>query len=188
MTAAPAQPTPPATYGAAAIALHWFTLLLIACVYAAIELREFFPKGSDIREGFKTWHFMLGLLLLVVVLVRLVVRIAGSTPPITPAPPRLQMLAGRAVHIALYALMLGMPLAGWTILSAAGKPVPFFGLELPALVAPDKALAGRIKDLHETAGSVGYWLIGLHAAAALFHHYLMKDDTLRRMLPGRNRV
>ncbi|MNP75825.1 hypothetical protein D3C76_1729480 [compost metagenome] len=81
--------------------------------------------------------------------------------------------------------MIGAPLAGWLILSAAGKPIPFFGLELPALIGPDKELAGQIKELHELAGTAGYWLIGLHAVAALFHHYVSRDNTLVRMLPGR---
>ncbi len=186
MTAGPAPQTTPQTYGKASIAIHWLTLALLACVYAAIELRELFPKGSEIREGLKSWHFMLGLLVLLVVLVRIVARATGGTPPITPAPPRAQLLAGRMLHLVLYALMLGMPLAGWAMLSALGKPIPFFGLELPALVAPDKALAGQIKEWHTTAGAVGYWLIGFHAAAALFHHYWLKDDTLRRMMPGRS--
>jgi cytochrome b561 len=159
--------------------------LLLAAVYAAIELRVYFPKGSDMREGFKSWHFMLGLLVLALVVVRIVVRVLGTTPPITPEPPAWQRLASRAVHFALYGLMIGMPLAGWTILSAKGAPIPFFGFELPALIPPDKALAATVKDLHETAGTIGYWLIGLHAAAALAHHYLWKDDTLRRMMPGR---
>jgi superoxide oxidase len=70
-------------------------------------------------------------------------------------------------------------------LSASGKPIPFFGLELPALLGPDKALAGDIKEVHETVAVLGYWLIGLHAAAALFHHYVRRDDVLRRMLPQR---
>jgi cytochrome b561 len=83
--------------------------------------------------------------------------------------------------------MIGMPLAGWVVLSAAGKPIPFFGLELPALVGQDKALASQVVELHETVGTLGYWLIGLHALAALAHHYLWKDNTLRRMLPSGRR-
>lgn len=172
-------------YPAVSIILHWAMLLLLAAVYAAIELRTFFPKGSDIREGFKTWHFMLGLTVLALVLVRIVVRLMTSAPPIVPTPPKWQMRASRATHIALYALMVGMPLAGWTILSAKGVPIPFFGVELPALIAPDKAFGDWVKEVHETAGTVGYWLIGLHAAAALAHHYVWKDNTLRRMLGGR---
>ena len=81
------------------------------------------------------------------------------------------------------ALLIGLPLAGWVILSAAGKPIPFFGLELPALVAPDTDLAKFVKGWHEWFGALGYWLIGLHALAGLYHHYVVRDNTLLRMLP-----
>jgi cytochrome b561 len=89
------------------------------------------------------------------------------------------------MHILLFALMIGMPLAGWLLLSASGKPIPFFGLELQALTGESKSLAKLVKEIHETGGTVGYFLIGLHAAAALFHHYIVRDNTLLRMLPGR---
>ena len=177
--------TTPNRYPTPTILLHWAMLLLIASVYAAIELREFFPKGSDIREGFKAWHFMLGLSVLALVLVRIAFRLMKTAPAIIPAPPRWQRLASRGVHLALYGLMIGMPLADWTILSAKGAPIPFFGLTLPPLIQPDKAFGTWLQEMHATAGTVGYWLIGLHAAAALAHHYMRKDDTLRRMLPGR---
>lgn len=91
------------------------------------------------------------------------------------------------MHGLLYAFLILMPLLGWLTLSAGGKPIPFFGLELPALVGPDKALASTVKEIHETIGTVGYYLIGLHAAAALYHHYFVHDDTLRRMLPQRRK-
>ena len=71
------------------------------------------------------------------------------------------------------------------MLSASGKPIPFFGLHLPALTGENKALAGQVKQIHETVGTAGYWIIGLHALAALAHHYVWKDNTLRRMLPHR---
>jgi len=174
-------------YARASIILHWGMMLLIAATYAAIEFRTFFPRGSDIREDFKTWHFMLGLCVLVLVIVRIVVRLQTRVPPIEPAPAAWQSLAARGAHLALYGLMLGMPLAGWAILSASGKVIPFFGLNLPPLLGPDKPLAGSIKEIHETAGTIGYWLIGLHAAAAVSHHYWWKDNTLRPMLPFRSR-
>lgn len=81
--------------------------------------------------------------------------------------------------------MIGMPLLGWLALSAAGKPVPFFGLEFSSLITENAGLAKPVKKLHETIGSAAYLLLGLHAAAALFHHYVRRDDTLRRMLPQR---
>jgi cytochrome b561 len=169
-------------YSTLTIGLHWLMLALLAAVYACIELRVWWPKGSDPRELIKTWHFMLGLSVFALVWVRLAARWAGETPPIEPTPPAWQNRLAKGVHIALYALMIGMPIGGWLILSASGKPIPFFGLELPALVSPDKALAEQIKEIHETGGVVGYWLIGLHAAASLFHHYIKRDNTLLRML------
>ena len=69
--------------------------------------------------------------------------------------------------------------------AVTGKTIPLFGVHLPPLVAPDENLAGQLEELHETIGTLGYWLIGLHATAALFHHYVLRDKTLRRMLPVR---
>ncbi len=90
-----------------------------------------------------------------------------------------------AMYLALYAFLIGMPLLGWITLSAQGKPIPLFGLQLPALIGPDKVLGGNLEDIHETIGPICYYLIGLHAAAALFHHCFLRDDTLLRMLPWR---
>jgi cytochrome b561 len=95
------------------------------------------------------------------------------------------MLSAKLLHLAVYALMIGMPLTGWLLLSASGKPIPFFGFELPALIGTDKDLAGQIKEVHEFVGTMGYYLLGLHAIAALYHHYIQRDDTLTRMLPIR---
>ncbi|WKC36064.1 cytochrome b [Ectopseudomonas chengduensis] len=173
-------------YGSLSIGLHWLMLILIAVVYACIELKGNFPKGSETRELLKQWHFMLGLSVFALVWLRLLARALSPIPAIEPPPPTWQALPAKLMHLALYALMIGAPLAGWLILSAAGKPIPFFGLELPALIGPDKELAGQIKELHELAGTAGYWLIGLHAIAGLYHHYVARDNTLTRMLPGRN--
>jgi len=178
------KPASQRRYPSVSISLHWVMLVLIVAVYACMDLRDYYPKGSDFREGLKTWHFMLGLTVLLLALIRVSVRLTGSTPPITPDPPAWQTLFARLTHLALYVFMIAMPVAGWLILSASGKVIPFYGLALPALVGPDRALAEQVKELHETIATIGYFLIGLHAAAALFHHYFVKDDTLRRMMPG----
>ena len=173
-------------YGSLSIGLHWLMLLLLLAVYACIELRDFLPKGSDLRTLLKTWHFMLGLSVLGLASLRLMLQLAGTTPRIDPEPPRWQQVSAKLMHVTLYALMIGMPLAGWLILSAEGKLIPFFGLQLPALISENRPLAKLIKEVHETVGTLGYFLIGLHAAAALFHHYVVRDNTLRRMLPNRD--
>lgn len=170
-------------YAALSIALHWLMLALLVAVYACIELREVFPRGSGPRELIKTWHFMLGLSVFVLIWVRLIARWIYPAPPITPAPGRWQHRLASTMHLALYGLMIGMPIGGWLILSAEGKAIPFFGLSLPPLVSADPALAEWVESIHETAGVVGYWLIGLHAAAGLAHHLLLRDNTLSRMLP-----
>lgn len=172
-------------YGSLSIGIHWLMLLVFIAVYACIELRELYPKGSDPREALKTWHFMLGMLVFVLVWPRLLARLSGPTPGIQPEPPSWQQIAAKLLHLALYALMIVMPLTGWLLLSATGKPIPFFGLELPALISENKDLAKPLKEIHEFVGTAGYYLIGLHAAAALYHHYIQHDNTLTRMLPGR---
>ena len=172
-----------ARYGSLSIGLHWLMLLLIVAVYALMELRGIFPRGSDGREMMKTWHFMLGLSVLALAAIRLIVNLASTAPDIQPEPPQWQKLTAKLTHVALYALMLGLPLAGWLILSASGTPILFFGLHLPALIAENKDTAHSIKEIHETGAAIGYFLIGLHAAAALYHHYLVRDNTLQRMMP-----
>lgn len=172
-----------AGYSKISIGLHWFMLLLLAVVYALIELREFYPRGSEIRETFKAWHFTMGLLVFGLVWIRLVARLRTSRPP---QPRSAADWLAAAMHLALYVLMVLMPVIGWMVLSASGKPIPFFAIDLPALIPKNKALGEQLKEVHELVGVAGYWLVGLHASAALFHHYLLKDGTLRRMLPTAN--
>ena len=171
----------PDRYHRSSIVLHWAMLVLFVGVYASMELRELFDKGSVPREALKSLHFMLGLLVFVLVWLRMALRLKFPAPPIQPTPSLWQDKAAKLAHLMLYALMIGMPLAGWLLLSAAGKPIPFFGLNLPALIGPDKALASQIKEIHEFVGTLGYFLIGAHAAAALFHHYIQRDNTMLRM-------
>ena len=177
----------PTGYGSPLIAMHWLMLVLIVFVYACIELRVLYPRGSGIREALKTWHYMLGLAVFFLVWVRLAARLIGTTPPINPPPPRWQVHVAHISELVIYIFMIAMPLMGWLILSADNEPVAFFGMRLPALVAENKQLAMQLEEVHELVGNVGYFLIGVHAAAAVVHHYVQRDNTLVRMLPGRSR-
>lgn len=172
-------------YGSLSITLHWLMFLLIVGVYSCIELRELFPKDSDPRAALKTWHFMLGLSVFALVWLRLALRLLQIRPAIDPRPVTWQRYLATVLHWTFYALMIGMPIAGWMILSAEGKPIPFYGLELPALIAKNKDTAEWIEEIHTTVGTAGYFLIALHAGAALFHHYVLRDNTLTRILPER---
>lgn len=163
------------------IFLHWFTVLLMIAVYATIELRVIYPKGTEPREFLKALHFMFGLAVLVTVVLRAYFRVTSTAPKIVPPPGRIATALAHFMHLILYIFMIALPIAGWLMLSAAGKTIPFFGLELPPLIAENKALAKEIKQIHQTVGNIGYFLIAFHAAAALFHHYVMRDNAIKRM-------
>ena len=177
------QNIPAVRYSKISIIFHWFMVLQLTAVYACIELSDLFPKGSVARDALKSGHFMLGLSVLLLVSLRLIARFFTAVPEIEPEPPRWQRLSAKLLHFLLYFFMFCMPLVGWMLLSAAGKPIPFFGPQLPALINENKDLAKLIKELHETIGNIGYFIIGLHAIAALYHHYNVRDNTLKRMLP-----
>ena len=170
-------------YHSASILMHWLMFILLIAVYSCIELRELYSKGSEPREALKSWHFTLGLSVFALVWVRLVVRLITQTPVINPVLAKWQTALAKIGHFCLYLLMIIMPIGGWLILSAEGSPITFWGLALPSLISEDLELATTIEELHETAGVFGYYLIGLHAVIALFHHYVRKDNTLSRMLP-----
>jgi cytochrome b561 len=170
-------------YGAFSIAMHWLMFLLIAVTFASIELRELFDKGTELRDAFKSFHFMLGLSVLALVSLRLVMYIVQQTPEIMPQPRVIPQKLAKIMHVLLYFFMFFMPIMGWLVLSGKGAVIPFYGWTLPALIVENEGLADLFKELHETGGLIGYWLIGLHAVAALFHHYVIKDNTLLRILP-----
>lgn len=175
----------PLRYSQSLVALHWLTLLLIIGVYASIELREVFERGTPERDFMKWLHFNLGLTVFGVTIARLVARWVAPVPGPLAGQPGWQILSARLVHLSLYLLLLAMPLLGWAIRSAEDHEVALWGLGIPALVPADEARAEWLEEVHEVLGTVGYFLIGLHAAAALVHHYVQSDDTLRRMLPAR---
>ncbi len=171
-------------YTTLSISLHWLTVLLFIAVYATIEIREVFPKGTDLRSAMKWWHASLGLSIFALAWIRLALHAIAKPAPNRDVSRWQRAIAG-ATHAALYVLMIGLPIIGWLMLSAEARPVSFFGLPLPPLVGPDEGLAEQMEELHETVGTLGYWLIGIHATAALFHHYVLRDRVLTRMLPAR---
>jgi cytochrome b561 len=173
-----------ARYGGVSIALHWLMLLLIAGAYATMEFKFMTKRGSAEREALMAWHYTIGMSVFFLAWLRLLARLVGKVPAIEPAIPAWQERLAQAMHWMLYAMMFGLPLLGWLTLSAKGAPVPFFGLELPPLMGKDEVFRKWFREIHELGGNVGYFLIGLHTVAALYHHYVRRDNTLRLMLPA----
>lgn len=89
------------------------------------------------------------------------------------------------MHWALYIFMITVPVLGWLTTSAEGHRVMFYGVDLPLLIEENKPLAKQFQGWHELGATIGYWLIGLHAVAGIYHHYVVRDNTLLRMMPKR---
>jgi cytochrome b561 len=171
-------------YARLSMILHWLMLALFVGVYGCIEIKGLLPRGHALKGLFLGAHALFGIAIFLLVWLRLLGRLMPR-PAIVPRPPAWQTGASHLMHLALYGLMIVTPLLAWLMLNAAGKPIPYFEFSLPTLVAADPDLARQFKHWHEWLGSAGYWLIGLHAAAGLFHHYWVRDNTLVRMLPKR---
>ncbi|PLQ02526.1 cytochrome b [Cupriavidus pauculus] len=185
-TAAALEAAPFARHDAVAIAFHWLMFVLVAVAYAAIELRGFTGKGTTARMVVMDVHEWAGVLVLALIVPRLIWRAVRGAP--APEPyGRLGQLAGAAVHGLLYLFLLAQPILGVLMINAGGHAltVPGLGIDLPSLIARDAALKDLLGEIHETVGNAFYLVIGLHAMAALFHHYMLGDNTLRRMLPRR---
>lgn len=164
--------------------LHWLMALLIAVAYLLIEQRGLFARGSTGRTFMMQGHFWTGLTIFMLACWRLVIRRRDGAPPVTPALDRWNKLAATTLHVALYLFFLVQPLLGLATAWTDGKVlmIPFTGIGLPALLAENKDLAHTLEDLHVTIGDAFYWVIGLHVLAALWHHLMRRDDTLKRML------
>jgi len=173
----------PQGYGAVAKFLHWSIVILIIAQYVIIESVEDLADGPD-KFAIIALHKSLGMLVLVLALARIGWKFANGRNP-APAPmPRAQRIAATAGHGLLYVLILAQPLTGWLMSSAAGYPTSFFGLfEFPMLGAEDHGAQEFYEEVHEALFGAIVAVAALHAIAALYHHLLLKDDTLRRMLP-----
>lgn len=173
-----------ARYRASARWLHWTIFALVLLAYVFIYLFELFPRGSATRINVLASHYAAGLAVLLLVLPRLASRLRHAPPPISPPPPRWSDWLGKLTHLALYLFLLVQPILGIITLQIGGKPVALFGVTLlPAFVAtPDRVLSHQFEHVHGTLGTVFYYVIGLHIAAALWHHFGRRDDTLQRML------
>lgn len=160
------------------ILLHWLTALAVVVAYVS--------SGDPTEAGHALSgqiHVASGLAVFLLAALRLPLRLVAGVPAAEPAP-RWQLRAARAAHLALYVLLFAVPLAGWAELADQAHAFSVLGWALPL---PDAgALWVRaLGAAHTTLGDALVWIAGLHAAAALAHHYVLRDGTLARMLPRR---
>lgn len=176
---------PPAgeRYGRMAIALHWLTALLIVGSFTVGLSMVRMPLGRQKLQWFG-WHKSIGITIFLLSCLRLAWRAThGAPPPLSTMPPW-QRQASRWVHIALYLLLVTIPLSGWVYSSSTGVQVVYLGLfPLPDLVPKDRILARALLTLHLTLNFTLFSLVCVHTAAALRHHFVDRDSVLARMLP-----
>ncbi len=172
------------TWGSAAKTLHW-GLALLVILQIALGLLAISWYRSPAKIELFVWHKSIGMLILALMLLRVLWRCVNPTPLLPATMPRLERHLAGASHLLLYLSLLALPLSGWVVSSASNIPFRLFWLwPLPAIVAPDKALEHAAETVHLTAVVVLCALLVLHIGAALRHHFVLRDNILRRMLPG----
>jgi cytochrome b561 len=167
-------------YTRTAIVLHWLLALLIAAGFTlGVTMADMAISPRKLQLF--SYHKWIGITVLGLVAIRLIWRLTHRPPPDLPMP-RWQRLAAHATHGLLYLLMLATPLCGWLYSSAAGYPVVYLKLwRLPDLISKNPAVAKVLVQVHSTLGWAMLWVVTLHVAAALKHHFFDRDATLRRM-------
>jgi cytochrome b561 len=173
-----------AEYDGVAKALHWLVLALLAAQYLVAWTMPEIHRDSR-PDRLVSLHVSIGLLILAIVVVRLIWRLRHPVVLIADKTPGWQRAAAQIVHGLLYVLLIALPLMGWANVSARGWRISFFDFfALPPIVPAGSALGHELGDIHILAAYALLAVVGLHVAAALYHHFWQRDRVLLRMLPG----
>ena len=172
--------------------LHWSVAL---CTVLAIPLglwmtaRAHSNLWDALTNALYGSHKLLGVTVLLLMLPRLILKLSLATPPYPPSSSRVFVRAASALHWAVYALLIMVPLLGWAGVTAYPALITLAGYHLPALpfIAKDQALAKQLFALHGTLAWLLAALIALHVGAAFKHRWFNRDGIFERMWPGRNR-
>ncbi|MBZ9711453.1 cytochrome b [Mesorhizobium sp. ESP7-2] len=172
------------TYTSAQKAMHWAVFVLVIGLYGLTYVEELFPRGDPGRALVWWLHISFGMLLFVLIVVRVSLRLTLGTPGLPRQMSELERWTAKVAHLVLYALLVAIPVLGIVLTWYRGDALSFFGLfTIPAPVSPDRDAARFVRELHSLCANLILILAGLHAAAALWHHFIRKDDVLKRMLP-----
>lgn len=172
-------------YGAIAQVLHWLVVILIIAQVVLASRAHALPLGPA-KLVTLAQHKSVGMTVLMLAVVRLIWRAVNRQP--TSVGPDWQRRLARLSHFLLYASLVTLPILGWLMSSARNFPVSWFGVfTFPDLIAPDNALYEFFRKAHGTLAKLFVVLALGHMLAALKHHFIDRDDVLRRMLPGAGR-
>ena len=173
-------------YTLPAIVLHWLIALLIIGAFTLGLVMTDMPGITPAKLRYYNWHKWAGVTVLLLATLRLLWRLRNRPPALSDAMPAWQRGAAHGLHHLLYVLMFAVPLTGYFLTLAAGRPVVYFGLfKLPVLIGPDPALKETLEVVHEWLNWFMAAVVAVHVLAALKHAFIDRDGTMRRMLPGR---
>lgn len=170
-------------YGAVAQIFHWLIVVLVIAQFVLAGIAEGLPLGVA-KIAMLARHKSVGITILGLMLLRLLWRSLNPHPLMPDTIPQWQRRIAHIVHALLYALLIITPMFGWLMSSARNFPVSWFGLvTLPDLIQPDQAVYDFFHKGHKILAASLLIIITLHVAAALKHHFMDRDNVLRRMLP-----
>lgn len=171
------------TYDHVAMALHWATAFLVITNFALAQIWDWFAKPT--KGLMEATHMSFGVLLTAVIVARIAWRLVAGHQ-VAALNAGWVKLASKGTHYLLYILLIAEAGLGFAFRWGAGRPMDFFGLGIPPLIGEiARPLRRELRELHEWIGWAIIILATLHALAALYHHYVLKDGVLRRMLPKR---
>jgi cytochrome b561 len=177
-----------ARYGTVAQIFHWLIAALIFIILALGYYMEDLPLGARKLELYQL-HKSIGITIALLAALRLLWRLLHPPPPLPETMKPWECKAAIAVHVLLYVMLFVQPLIGFLQSNAVNFPVVLWGfVPLPPLIGPDEALGDTLINVHALGGNLLAILVIIHIAAALRHHFMLKDDVLRRMLPGAERA
>tara|TARA_B100001939_G_scaffold347487_1_gene369241 strand:- start:583 stop:1161 length:579 start_codon:yes stop_codon:yes gene_type:complete len=181
-------------YGRMAIWVHWIMALLIVGLWLAGDymhgLPATTPEERDYKFGIYALHKSLGIIALLFILFRMYWRLSNPVPRLPESMRVWEKYLAHGVHLLLYVLMLAMPLSGWFMSTTYnGQPVDVFGLfQMPVLLGKDHEMHEFFEELHEISAKLLLLAFVLHVFAALYHHFIKKDNVLIRMSPRGEKV
>jgi cytochrome b561 len=171
-------------YGAVPQMMHWITVVLVILAWSLGQFDDIFPKGAA-RAASLFVHISAGLAVIAILVLRLLWRLADPPPPIERTILGVWLdRAGRLTHYVLYALLIAVPVSGIILQFSRGDALPLFGLvQIASPWVGDRTFEHTVKEVHEAMANALVILAAFHAAAALVHHWVLRDQTLVRMLP-----
>ncbi|SNB64642.1 cytochrome b561 [Arboricoccus pini] len=171
-------------YDGVTIGLHWLTALLVVLLFVMAEVWGFLPRGTWLRHQLQVFHVSFGILLTAVLVFRLLWKAtAGRRLPLTGRG--VIDRAARGLHHLFYVLLVLQLVLGWAFRWAQVEEFTFFKIfDVPQILTDPSAYRSTFGMLHNYVAWTIIVLAGVHALAALVHHYLLRDGVLRRMLPG----